>query len=78
MSSESSSLSSSSKTLCKTAAKGSRILLREKILQKSFFGVGPCERSAQSASQYFSNTPTAYLQLKDVPDAVDPNQHKTL
>lgn len=39
-SSDSSSLSSS-KTLCKIAARGSKILLRENILQKSFLGVGP-------------------------------------
>lgn len=28
-------------TLCSTRARGYRILAREKILQKSFFGVGP-------------------------------------
>jgi hypothetical protein len=41
ISSDSSFLSSSSSTLWRTAASGSKILLRENIRQKSFFGVGP-------------------------------------
>jgi hypothetical protein len=69
----SASSSSSSRTRSKTSARGDRILLLEKMRQKSFFGVGPY--STVRKIQLQITLPT-YLKLKHIPDPIDTNQNQ--
>lgn len=62
---------SSSRTLCNTKAKGSRILLLEKIRQKSFLGVGPYGTISSHSNE---SEMGSYLELKDIPDAIYADQ----
>jgi hypothetical protein len=69
----SASSSSSSRTRSKTSARGDRILLLEKMRQKSFFGVGPY--STVKETQLRLTLPT-YLKLKHIPYPIDTNKHQ--
>jgi hypothetical protein len=59
----------SSNTRLNTSERGSRTELRDRILQKSFFGVDPLPVSDVDCIESVMNW--TYLQLKDAPNSID-------
>jgi len=63
----------SSRTRSRTRTNGDKILLLERMRQKSFFGVGPYLLLAIFKDMIFL---VPYLELEHIPDTVDANEDK--